>query len=443
MSIKILAAGDLHLGRQSSSFTGEASIKSTKYVWEKMVDYAINNQIDIIALPGDIVDEDNRYFEATSALQQGFSKLKQHDIQVIMIAGNHDFEVLPQITQVVAGEDSNVQLIGQGAKWEKYIYTNSSGEQIQFVGWSFNRRHITENPLHDFSGLELDSNLITIGLLHGDVDTSGSEYAPTTKNDFIQTSGKVQAWILGHIHQPPNQVLVESNPRVFYTGSPQAMNPVEKGKHGPVLITVTSKEQIDYTPIWLSPIRYEVIDIDISGCEDANSVRNKITSSIYENNSKIEEDLEEAKYLIYDLNLRGKIKNINQLPTWIAEIEDPEKGIRNEDLFNISEVEVRIRKIYSEVQIQVSDMESLAKEKSPIGHIARTIIEIEKGEESDFIREIIENWRKREEENNRRTFFHGLVRENRLKPMEDDEIKQLIAEECNHILSELIVKQNG
>ena len=62
MPIKILAAGDLHLGKKSGNIPDSAKEKPTKYVWSKMVEYAIDNRIDFIALPGDTADQDNSYF---------------------------------------------------------------------------------------------------------------------------------------------------------------------------------------------------------------------------------------------------------------------------------------------------------------------------------------------------------------------------------------------
>lgn len=68
MPIKILAAGDLHLGKKSGSIPNNAKEKPIKYVWSRMVEYAIDNRVDFIALPGDIADQDNSYFEAIGPL---------------------------------------------------------------------------------------------------------------------------------------------------------------------------------------------------------------------------------------------------------------------------------------------------------------------------------------------------------------------------------------
>ena len=88
MAIKILATGDLHIGKKISSSVYDTGGLSAKDTWKRIVDWSIDNDVDIIALTGDIVDRDNRYFEAFGPLQSGFKKLKEKGIQVYMVAGN-------------------------------------------------------------------------------------------------------------------------------------------------------------------------------------------------------------------------------------------------------------------------------------------------------------------------------------------------------------------
>lgn len=129
MSIKILATADLHLGRSSADISGPCA--PTRFIWRQIVSYCVNQQIDILALCGDIVDWDNRYFEAIGPLQEGFEELTQMGIKVYMVSGNHDFDVLPSIVSQL--KSTNIRLLGAGGVWETEKF--QKGDQlIQLAG---------------------------------------------------------------------------------------------------------------------------------------------------------------------------------------------------------------------------------------------------------------------------------------------------------------------
>ena len=185
----------MHLGRSSSDVT--ESHASTKHTLHKITQYCIDKQIDVLLLSGDIIDWDNRFFEAYGALQEAFDQLGKHQIEVFLVAGNHDFNALPQV--IKTGNNAHVHLLGKDEKWEIQEFTKY-GQTIQFVGWSFSRRYVKESALHTWDPSILTPNYPTIGLLHGDVDMHNSHYGPIRLGDLQNTN--IALWILGHIHRP-------------------------------------------------------------------------------------------------------------------------------------------------------------------------------------------------------------------------------------------------
>src|SRR5690625_3861738 len=134
-SIRILATADLHLGKSSSHITG--SHASTKFTLNKITEYCVDQKVDVLLLSGDIVDWDNRFFEAYGPLQESFDRLGRHGIKIYLVAGNHDFNVLPQI--ISTGDNTHVHLLGENQQWEVQEF-KKNGQTIQFVGWSFANR---------------------------------------------------------------------------------------------------------------------------------------------------------------------------------------------------------------------------------------------------------------------------------------------------------------
>ncbi|HLS30295.1 MAG TPA: DNA repair exonuclease [Flavobacteriaceae bacterium] len=430
MPLKILATGDFHIGKKSSAVQQETEESATKFTWHNIVDYAIHQKIDVLALTGDIVDQDNRYFEAIGPLQNGFEKLKQAGISVFMVAGNHDFNVLPELTNTE--KYNNVHLLGAEGTWEQKTFVKN-GEEIQFVGWSFPTRHFREDPFSTFN-LEIDANKTTIGLLHGEVDVPLSNYAPINMTSFSNRA--VEVWILGHIHKP--QFLQKSEPTVFYPGSPHALSAKETGPHGPYLLTVQSSTNIQIEQIPLSPVRYDKLKIDVTDKTTKNEIRDWVIAKLIEDaQSKIVE-LENVSFLIYDLVLVGQHSRISELETWVTPIIDD----YNQEL-GPTETQMSVRKITLKIEPKVENMEELAQEASPAGVLAETILALERGEETEFANDMMKEWKSKQLALKQTSVYHPLRTGERFDLEEEDkQMKQYLLNECNRMLTTLIQQQN-
>jgi exonuclease SbcD len=425
MSLKILATGDLHLGKKSSSVPENAEEGSTKFTWNRIVDWSIKSGIDILVLTGDIVDQDNRYFEAIGSLQSGFEKLKKADIAVYLVAGNHDYNVLPQIAG--NGKCNNVHLLGSNGEWEVKIFSKK-GEQVQFVGWSFPKQFETNDPLLNFNGKLLDHNIPAIGLLHGDVDIPESKYAPLDSGRFLNKP--IDAWILGHIHKP--QVLRESGPPVWYPGSPHSLSSKEPGVHGPILLTIENKDDIKISKIPLSPVRYEKISIDITNSSEEEGLRDTVTSGLLNDaNTKIDE-LEGVAFLIYDISLEGEHSNIKDLERWALPIVDAyDQEIE-------TETRLTVRKVLVNAKPKLENIENLAKLSTPAGVLAKTILAIRNEDSNEFLYKLVKSWKLNYRKIITSGTYQALNSTGRFDDKTELEVKQYILHECNHLLGELL-----
>lgn len=428
MSLKILSTADLHLGRSASSVPENAEESSTKYTWKRMVDWSVKNEIDVFLLLGDVVDRNNRYYEAIGNLQAGFEKLKQAEIAVYMVAGNHDYDVLPEM--VKSDRYNNINLLGFNGEWEVKIFSKN-GEQIQFVGWSFPKQFVTEDPLLNFNTVNIDPNYPAIGMLHGDVGNRESKYGPVELNNL--TNKPVGAWILGHIHKP--QKLKDNAPLIWYPGSPHAMSAKELGIHGPLLLTVESANDIKATPVPLSPVRYEHISVDITKADDEARLRDTITSALFNNANEKVEELEEVAFLVYDIYLVGEHAKIREIESWASPIvNDYEQEMG-------SGTRLSVRKVVNNVRAAVENLEELAKEPSPTGMLAETILAIQNGRSTDFLDELLKKWNWKSDEMNNSGTYQPLRAAEKVKQKTSEDAKANILQECNRLLGELISQQ--
>jgi len=426
MSIKILATADLHLGRSSADVSDEYA--STKSTWFKIVTWCIENKIDVLVLCGDIVDRDNRFFEAFGPLKSGFDKLGENGIHVYVVSGNHDFDVLPQL--ISQDGYKNVDLLGRNGQWEIKSF-NKGCQVIQFAGWSFPKSKVTESAIHQWGQVVIDPNYPVIGLLHGDLDNMESVYGPIKLNDLLKTD--IELWLLGHIHKPrqyPSQ-----RPQVFYTGSPHALSSKEPGVHGPLLITVDPDRTMQIKQISFSPVRYERLIVDVSNAGDQSQLREKIIFSIFEDANSRQNSIEEVNTLVYNVVLNGRHEYIKQVEQWANQAIDFSGQLPNGTT-------LMIRKIECHLKPALLDLEKLASQTSPAGILAHTILAIENDSNSQFLDDLIQEWKQKIKTVNEAGTYIPLYTRHMQKDLTDANAKTYLLNECNRLLGELMDQVN-
>ena len=266
--MKILAVGDIHLGRTPSRLPEELAHRSRDLgpagAWERTVKAAIDAGVRAVLLAGDVVERENDFFEAYRELEQGVQELTRAGIEVIGVAGNHDVKVLPRLAEHI----SEFRLLGAGGQWESCRVADGA-DSITLWGWSFPRREVRTNPLSDQS-FKAEAG-VNLGLLHCDRDAGGSPYAPVTGRE-LQGAG-IDGWLLGHIHKPDALSVESLN---GYLGSLTGLDRSETGPHGPWLIDVSRGRINDVAQLPLSPLRWEAVDVDLDGIGGATEAKDRV-----------------------------------------------------------------------------------------------------------------------------------------------------------------------
>ena len=262
--------GDLHMGRGSSKFR-ELESQTSIDCWQAIVKEAVERSVDIILLSGDMVDRRNCYFESYMPLQTGINNLAENGIMTIAVAGNHDFNVLPKLTQRIDRE--YFRLLGIGGVWEEFEF-HCGSETLALTGWSFPHSHVEKSPLDSFP-VTSGSCDYHIAMVHGDLNVTGSNYAPLSLKK-MEEFGQ-HHWLLGHVHKPELRN-IKNDRWVLYPGSPQALDPGETLHHG---VWVWDTEcQDEPKPVPMSSVCYQPLDIDVSACEDVDEMLDHVMSQI-------------------------------------------------------------------------------------------------------------------------------------------------------------------
>jgi DNA repair protein SbcD/Mre11 len=301
--MKILLSADLHMGRRPSRLPShiDTTEHSTTRCWSAVVDTAIAEGVDLVALAGDVVDQANRYYEAVGPFEEGLKRLAEKRIRVLAVAGNHDHDTL----RAIAGNfpADTFTLLGRGGVWER-VTIEREGEAVLHVdGWSFPQASHADDPLRDYRPAP-DDGVPVLGLLHGDLDATASRYAPVRLADLRLRAPVF--WLLGHIHKP-SLYEISGASTVLYPGSPQAMDPGEEELHGVWIGELGAGKRFSVRQLPLSTVRYESLDIDVSGADSEAVVDTMISTAVREKLQQIvAAGCGPLRYLSLRLRLTGR-----------------------------------------------------------------------------------------------------------------------------------------
>jgi len=365
MAFKIIATSDIHLGRNSSRLPRpqDAELGPTRAALDQISDAAEQYAVDAVTISGDLIDGSNHFLEVYDALDRFFRTLLEQGIHVILTAGNHDFDTIHEFINHWNPPDTKAKIVLLSVKngWKHITLTNKKGsEAVQLIGWSFQTAHFREDPLAFLDANSINQNLPTVALLHGDIYSRDSAYAPLNLDHMKRFD--IQAWILGHIHKP--DVIHKAQPLVCYPGSPQPLNPKETGEHFLELITCESNNQVIRESVAPPPIFYTDIEIPLSDDIEPDALR---SHCIFHINTK-----QRVRLCAVNVILTGTYSNLERIKELQTELTDTTFG--NSYVHSVDNlVEPAL------------NLEELAKQKNPAGILAKALLDLKANQPNPFL----------------------------------------------------------
>lgn len=311
--MRLLLSGDLHLGRRSTRIPDHLVDGSTAAAWGRLVDTAVAHQVDAVLLSGDLIDQDNRYFEALGPLESGLRRLQAAGIRAVAVAGNHDHATLPALAATLPA--GALTLLGVGGRWEQITLTSRhDGTRVHVLGWSFPARTVRESPLRSLPAL-IHDGVPTVGLLHGDLDVASSVYAPLASSELARVP--VRAWVLGHIHA--GAVRAEA-PLVLYPGSPQPLDPGESGVHGAWLAELSGGDAVGLEFVPLASVQYDTLPVNLHECDGLEQARTRAVHALRDAAARIWRD--GLQHLALRLRFEGRTVTHGRLDALATQLRD-------------------------------------------------------------------------------------------------------------------------
>lgn len=272
--IRFLHAADLHLDsplkgleRYEGAPVDELR-DAPRRALENLVRLALEEEVDLVLLAGDLYDGDWKDFHTGLFFVQQLNRLREAGVRVHLISGNHDAQ--NRMTRTLSLPD---HVHHHDAKKPQTIRHDDLGVVVH--GQSYRTQQVTEDLAAGYP--DADAGLLNIGLLHTSLTgyPPHENYAPCSV-DTLRRRGYAY-WALGHVHA--RQVISEE-PWIVYPGNIQGRHARETGAKGCLLVEADGTEITEVTFRPLDVVRWAHLEIGLDGVERAESVRSKVRDDL-------------------------------------------------------------------------------------------------------------------------------------------------------------------
>lgn len=278
---RFLHAADLHLGSPLKSLgnaIGDAELQRFKQLvngaFDRLVQTAIDEQVDFVLLAGDVYDSADRDPGAQRRFLLGLRRLTEKGIRVFMVHGNHD----PLTRDIKNGLLPEGVVVFPAGKLGVETVKMRNGAEVTVAGVSYSKTHEEQNFVPLFAGL---SGRTIVGVLHTNVggNTQHGNYAPCSVSDLEQSP--VNYWALGHIHLRT----VKQTPRGWwaYPGNLQGRSTkaAETGPKGVLIVDVDESGSISEPRfVECSTVRFARIEVGMDEVAEVGGVDDLVVAHL-------------------------------------------------------------------------------------------------------------------------------------------------------------------
>jgi DNA repair exonuclease SbcCD nuclease subunit len=221
---------------------------ATRQALARLVDLAIDENVDFVLIAGDLYDRDWQDFHTGLFVREQMVRLGRAGVKVFVVQGNHDAQGV--ISRQLPWPDNVKVFSSRSAETVKLDEL-----RVAIHGHSFPDREVPEDLVPGYP-MALPG-YVNIGLLH--TSLTGAEghdtYAPTSL-DTLRSKG-YDYWALGHVHA--RQVVCDE-PWVVYPGNLQGRHARETGPKGCELVSLEGGK-LDATFVPLDVVRWHQVDV--------------------------------------------------------------------------------------------------------------------------------------------------------------------------------------
>src|SRR5215213_65543 len=327
--IKFLHMSDVHLGCRRYNL--EERTKDFFRSWYDVINnHALPNEVDFVLIAGDFFDRRNIDPQTMNHALAGLQILKDHNIPVVAIEGNHDrrdavsdyswmrsfsqagFVILLEPAR--AEESSENALPWQMVPWDEESkagsYIDIKGARIFGTHWYGTSANAAMPMLAESLRAARGEGLFHILLLHTDVEGQLNRPIPALSVEKLKELRTLVDYVaLGHTHKK-----FEIENWAFNPGSLEACSIDEyREERGLYLVEVDDERAVKATFVNDYVQRpFQRLTFDVSGAEDPDAVHAGVLETVKREARPHDPDSEEPAPII-EINLRGHLGFKNSL----------------------------------------------------------------------------------------------------------------------------------
>ncbi len=264
--MKIIHCADIHLESKLKTNLTTTQAKERReeilLTFERMVDFAKNNQVDAILIAGDLFDTGNVTMKTRNKIELC---IKEHkEIAFFYLKGNHDVD---NFTSGMEELPENLHLFSN--QWKTYMF-----QEITISGVEITAKNI--NKIYE--ELVLDPEQFNVVMLHG----QEANYIGKDQTEVIKIPALANKFIdylaLGHIHMR-KKGNIDTRGVFCYPGCLEGRGYDESGEKGFELLEIEQGHiKTTFVP-FASRTIHEII-IDITGTETTHAIDSRISEKL-------------------------------------------------------------------------------------------------------------------------------------------------------------------
>jgi DNA repair exonuclease SbcCD nuclease subunit len=293
--VSFFHAADIHLDSPLTGLTAhegapvERLRTATRAAFVRLIDAAIDEDVDFVILAGDLYDGNWRDYNTGLFFCREMGRLQRAGIDVYLAYGNHDAD--SEITRRLPLPD-NVHVFAVRTAQTFRV----EEARVALHGQSFKARQAAEALLPNYP--DPVPGWLNIGVLHTALEghAAHATYAPCTLRELVNRG--YDYWALGHVHE--FGVLHEA-PWVVFPGNLQGRHVRECGPRGCVRVDTDGSEIAVERRIF-DVVRWHHAQVDAGGCETLEQVADALAGTL----DRLAEDEGSERPLAVRLTARGR-----------------------------------------------------------------------------------------------------------------------------------------